>query len=113
MSSGDSRNAEFNVDDTMQIRESIPEGYILEIECVEGSSNCGGEFFEPCLSIQPLESGLGVLAECLDDDEGSCTFTNVLDPRNVPTISEYGLIAMAGVLGLIAFFLLRRNKATA
>lgn len=34
-------------------------------------------------------------------------------PRNVPTLSEWGLIAMAGVMGLVGFILLRRKKATA
>ncbi|MEM7009794.1 MAG: IPTL-CTERM sorting domain-containing protein [Thermodesulfobacteriota bacterium] len=30
-------------------------------------------------------------------------------PRNVPTISEWGLIAMAGILGLIGFMVIRRR----
>ncbi|MEM7009642.1 MAG: IPTL-CTERM sorting domain-containing protein [Thermodesulfobacteriota bacterium] len=33
--------------------------------------------------------------------------------RNVPTMSEWGLIAMAGVLGIIGYMILRRRKATA
>ena len=33
--------------------------------------------------------------------------------RNVPTLSEYGLIAMAVVMGFIGYILLRRKKATA
>ena len=33
--------------------------------------------------------------------------------RPIPTLSEWGLIAMAGVLGLIGFFAIRRRKATA
>ncbi|MGB2691666.1 MAG: IPTL-CTERM sorting domain-containing protein [Thermodesulfobacteriota bacterium] len=32
---------------------------------------------------------------------------------NVPTLSEWGLIAMAGVLGLIGFMVIRRRKVTA
>ncbi len=39
-----------------------------------------------------------------------------LDPmtaRNIPTLSEWGLIAMAGVLGIIGLLALRRRKATA
>lgn len=32
---------------------------------------------------------------------------------NVPTLSEWGLIAMAGVLGLIGFIVLKRRKAAA
>jgi hypothetical protein len=37
----------------------------------------------------------------------------VLPPRDVPTISEWDLIAMAGVLGIIGFMVIRRRKATA
>ena len=33
--------------------------------------------------------------------------------RNVPTLSEWGLIALAGILGLISFMVIRRRKAIA
>ncbi len=33
--------------------------------------------------------------------------------RPIPTLSEWGLIAMAGVLGLVGFFAIRRRKVTA
>ena len=33
--------------------------------------------------------------------------------RNVPTLSEWGLIAMAGILGLVGFMVIRRRQATA
>jgi len=33
--------------------------------------------------------------------------------RNVPTLSEWGLIAMAGILGLVGFMVMRRRKALA
>jgi hypothetical protein len=33
--------------------------------------------------------------------------------RNVPTLSEWGLIAMAGILGIIGFMVIRRKKASA
>lgn len=32
-------------------------------------------------------------------------------PANVPTLSEWGLIAMAGALGLVGFMVIRRRKA--
>ncbi len=32
--------------------------------------------------------------------------------RNVPTLSEWGLITMAGVLGTIGFIVIRRRRAT-
>jgi len=36
-----------------------------------------------------------------------------LEPRDVPTISEWGLIAMAGILGLIGLMVIRRKKVSA
>ncbi len=33
--------------------------------------------------------------------------------RDVPTLSEWGLIAMAGILGIVGFMVIRRRKATA
>jgi len=36
-----------------------------------------------------------------------------LDTRPIPTLSEWGLIAMAGVLGIIGLLAIRRRKATA
>jgi len=36
-----------------------------------------------------------------------------LQPRNIPTLSEWGLIAMAGILGIVGFMVIRRRKATA
>ena len=34
-------------------------------------------------------------------------------PAMVPTLSEWGLITMAGVLGIVGFMVTRRRKATA
>ena len=31
----------------------------------------------------------------------------------VPTLSEWGLIAMAGILGIVGYMVIRRRKATA
>ncbi len=35
------------------------------------------------------------------------------ETANVPTLSEWGLITMAGILGFIGFMVIRRRKATA
>lgn len=43
------------------------------------------------------------LATCLDP----------LTARNIPTLSEWGLIATAGILGMIGLFAIRRRKLTA
>lgn len=34
-------------------------------------------------------------------------------PRNVPTLSEWGLIAMAGLLGIVGFYVVSRRKVAA
>ena len=34
-------------------------------------------------------------------------------PRPIPTLSEWGLIAMAGILGIVGFMVIRRRKVTA
>jgi hypothetical protein len=43
-----------------------------------------------------------------DEDLGVCQV-----PSYVPTLSEWGLIAMAGVLGIVGFMVLRRRKIAA
>lgn len=114
LSNGESVGRVFDIDDVVELREDIPDGYTLDIQCTEGVTNCGVGVFVPCLSLTPLPDGTGVTIECMDDDTGSCTFTNVQDTtRNVPTISEWGLIAMASILGIVGFMVLRRRKVTA
>jgi len=34
-------------------------------------------------------------------------------PSQVPTISQWGLLAMAGILGLVGFMVMKRRKITA
>ena len=45
--------------------------------------------------------------ETCNEDTGLCSGFS----REVPTLSEWGLIAMAGVLGLVGFMVIRRRKA--
>lgn len=37
----------------------------------------------------------------------------IIPERDVPTLSEWGLISMAGILGIVGFMVMRRRKATA
>ncbi len=117
LTSGETTVLEYQENGNGVLTENIPEGYTLNIECTEGSENCtdnGG--FVPCLSIEVLEDGNGVTIECDDsatNDMGSCTFTNTLIPRNVPTLSLWGLIAMAGILAIVGLMLIRRRRASA
>lgn len=41
----------------------------------------------------------------------ACTIGIRMQTRNVPAVSEWGLIAMAGILGIAAFMVIRRRKA--
>jgi len=43
--------------------------------------------------------------------EENCPFVTIT--RNVPTLSEWGLLTMAGVLGIVGFMVIRRRKVTA
>jgi len=45
--------------------------------------------------------------------EGSCGVKQVDTEVAIPTLSEWGLIAMAGVLGIVGFMVMRRRKVTA
>jgi len=40
-------------------------------------------------------------------------YSNVAFSANIPTLSEWGLIVMAGILGIAAFLAARKRKATA
>ncbi len=41
------------------------------------------------------------------------TFFATIERTPIPTMSEWGLIAMAGVLGIVGFMVMRRRKAAA
>jgi len=100
--------------DVITITEEPPAGWELEsIECTLGPPGCNDGGPVPCLNVTIDEATNSITAECLDDDEGSCTFTNVLIARNVPTLSQWGLISMIVLLGIVGFMVMRRRKAAA
>lgn len=49
----------------------------------------------------------------LDEEMKGMAFDCQVEPSNVPTLSEWGLIAMAGILGIVGFMVIRRRKAIA
>lgn len=58
--------------------------------------------------------GDGVLVQCLSPGFISCTFTNVQQISNIPTLSEWGMIAAAAGLMMIGvFFAVKKRKAQA
>ena len=90
----------FDVGTTVTVTEEVPSGWQLDsVFCTEA----------PGLVITEAENGVNL--ECEFAAETVCEFTNSIAPRPIPTLSEWGLIAMAGVLGIIGFFALRRRRA--
>jgi len=43
----------------------------------------------------------------------TCVGFIVIPPATIPTLSEWGLIAMAGILGIIGYLVIRRRKVAA
>ena len=84
-----------------ELVENLPPGWRLaDVECVaEG--------------VQVTRVPYGVLLDCVEDGGNvECTFTNII-PDTVPTLSQWGFIAMAGILGLVGFMVIRRRNAAA
>jgi len=60
--------------------------------------------------------GFEGLSEPLDETDISvklCVVSLRMAPKTIPTLSEWGLIAMAGILGIVGFMVMRRRKVTA
>jgi len=79
-----------------------------------------GDSEDPALSADgtyiAFESEADINGGNTDDDNEEVYLATCFDPataRNIPTLSEWGLIAMAGVLGIIGFFAVRRTMARA
>ena len=75
---------------------------ITDLGCIDIISD---EIHLPCITTEVL--GGSCTAEGL---EGLCLGSVV---ENVPTLSEWGLIAMAGILGIAGFMVIRRRKVSA
>ncbi len=55
----------------------------------------------------------GFTATCDGGGDVTCAFTNVSAVSEFPTLSEWGMIAMAGILGIAGFMVIRRKRAVA
>lgn len=75
---------------------------------MEGScfDNSGGLPPMRCL-IEDIREG-----EFCNEDLGLCSGL-ISDPNPIPTLSEWGLIAMAGILGIVGFIIVRRKRVSA
>lgn len=110
--SSNTANFGMGIDQFVVLSQLTPPGWeLVEIACVEGTTNCGMTEFEPCLSA--TIQGNSVAFECLDNDTATCTFFNApagASAASIPTLSEWGLMATAAFLGIAAFFVLRKRK---
>lgn len=98
-----------DIDQTVTVTESALPGWTLDgIECTEGITSCGDT---SCLTA--TVDGNSVTFQCLDNDTASCTFTNSFTGANIPTLSEWGLISMAVILGIAGIILMRRRRVIA
>ena len=96
--SADSITVSIPPGETVDITENVPSAWTLEgIECTQA----------PGISSSPIENGVSVSCDSANLIE--CTFTNSFT-RNVPTLNEWGLIALAVVLGLVGFMVIRKRK---
>ena len=86
-----------------------------------GPAQANGQFFLGYLRWPNLTGGPVGWADCKDF---SCVISkcqpnsyfvqcDLPPPAPIPTLSEWGLIAMAGVLGIVEFMVIRRRKVTA
>lgn len=86
---------------------ALPEkGYSQpQIGCCQFETQCGDTLAVTCIT------NFGTF---FPDDTCNQT-TNMCqgEVTDVPTISEWGLIAMAGILGIVGFMVIRRKQATA
>jgi len=79
-------------------------GFSTDITCCQGDGQCGDSSEGPflCRVEDVVEN-----AFC-NQDTGQCTLITGIAP--IPTLNEWGLIAMAGVLGIAGFLIIRRRK---
>jgi hypothetical protein len=82
------------------IEEPLEGWQLVDIECDS----------VPGVSTEIFQNG--VTTHCLSEGFITCTFTNVQAVSNIPTLSEWGMIAAAGGLMIVGvFFALRRKRA--
>ena len=97
-----------------EVFEAFEPGWrLVEIDC-QGASGVGTEFL-----FDDNDNIVGVSLLCDSGNEpgfATCTFINVPDvtvTTTIPTISEWGLIAMSGILGIIGLLAIRKRKVEA
>jgi hypothetical protein len=105
VASNDDNGFGLNFGQSAVISEIVPDGWALtDIECItDGGATATWD-------VNANE----VFVECLTVGTVNCVFTNVPVNRNIPTLSEWGMIAAAAGLALVGvFFVIRRRKVQA
>ncbi len=80
------------------------------LEIAEAGSACAEVVFEQCPAPPP-----GFAFDDFRTGESCVVETGRCErpAADVPTLSEWGLIAMAGILGIVGFMIIRRRKQVA
>lgn len=101
---GTSTNEFLVVGESVVVSELPLEGWeLIDVECEDGG---------PGLNVFVDEDN-NVIADCLSVGFAACTFTNRA-LSNIPTLSEWGMIAAAAGLVMVGvFFAVRRRRAAA
>ena len=85
---------------------------VLKTQCDTDSSGANNERL--CWHLVPSGGYRCGVAEDLND---SVAFERIVympsTPSSIPTLSQWGLIAMAGILGIVGFMVMKRRKETA
>ena len=86
-----------------------------DIELQYGSAPGDPDGDDTSLGIENKNGGIGLQVAFgdLDFNDQGFLISPEIRTRPVPTLSEWGLISMAGVLGFVGFIAIRRRKATA
>ena len=89
---------------TLTVTEDVPLGWELTgVEC---------EVTAPAINVSLVENGVEL--ECVANGQATCTFSNQIAARPIPTLSEWSMIAVAVLLGAVGLiFAYRRRKALA
>jgi len=106
--SGESTDFLFSGSGSFMVQEEVPPLWKLD------GVDCGTP--EGDITVEILEDG--ILINCPSGMNSiECTFLNSLLPEpiasDIPTLSQWGLLAMASILGIVGFMVMRRKKETA
>lgn len=107
---------DFTLADGQSTGGNIPEGVSVVItEAPQNGYRFGGIDCDAEPGIVITDSAEGFSINCVDETAGSasCVIRNVSIVSGIPTLSQWGLIAMAELMGIAGLVIIRRRKITA